>query len=170
MQQETSGNNKKVYAMRKLLLILLLAGCGFRPMFSDNDTDIYVAPIASGVNGIELRNALNTYLGGQKEANAHYTLDVVLTDPRTKYKALEETGISTWQEIALTATYTLRAGDKVIATGKESASESYSFVRYLVAANASYNNAVKNTINVLAQKIGNRAVAETYKYAHTDKK
>ena len=39
--------------MKKLLLLLLLAGCGFRPMFMDNDTDIYVAPIASGINGIE---------------------------------------------------------------------------------------------------------------------
>ena len=157
--------------MKKLLLVLLLAGCGFRPLFSDNDTDIYVSPITSGINGIELRNALNTYFGGQKDATARYTLDVVLKDPTTKYKALEATGISTWQEIMLSATYTLRSGDEVIATGEESASESYSFVRYLVAATASYNNAVQNTITVLAEKIGNRAIAETYKYAHTvDKK
>ncbi len=161
---------KKAIVVKKLLLILLLAGCGFRPMFSDNDTDIYVAPIASGVNGIELRNALNTYFGGQRDASARYTLDVTLAEPTTKYKALESTGISTWQEILLVATYTLRAGDTVIATGRESASESYSFVRYLVAANASYNNAVQNTITVLAEKIGNRAIAETYKYAHTDNK
>ena len=139
-------------------------------MFADNDTDIYVAPIASGINGIELRNALNTHFGGQKQANAKYTLEVVLQDPTTKYKALEATGISTWQEVLLTATYTLRTGDTVIAKGSESASESYSFVRYLVAANASYNNAVKNTITVLAEKIGNRAIAETYKYSHTDSK
>lgn len=136
-------------------------------MYSDNDMDIYVAPIASGVNGIELRNALNTYFGGPKESNAYYALEVTLDDPTTKYKALEATGISTWQEIVMTAKYTLRTGDTIIATGKESASESYSFVRYLVAANASYNNAVKNTITVLAEKIGNRAIAETYKYAHT---
>lgn len=156
--------------MKKLLLILLLAGCGFRPMFSDNDTDIYVAPIASGVNGIELRNALNTYFGGQRDASAKYTLDVKLDEPVTKYKALEATGVSTWQEILLIATYTLRVGDTVVATGRESASESYSFVRYLVAANASYNDAVQNTITVLAEKIGNRAIAETYKYANTDVK
>ena len=154
--------------MRKSLIILLLVGCGFRPMFSDNDTDIYVAPIASGVNGIELRNALNTYFGGQKNITAKYTLDVTLREPTTKYKALESTGIATWQEISLSATYTLRAGDTVIATGQEKASESYSFVRYLVASNASYNNAVQNTITVLAEKIGNRAIAETYKYSHAD--
>lgn len=139
-------------------------------MFSDNDTNIYVAPIASGVNGIELRNALNTYFGGQRDSNAQYTLNVVLYDPTTKYKALEATGVSTWQEISLVATYTLLAGDKVVATGRESASESYSFVRYLVASNASYNSAVQNTITVLAEKIANRAIAETYKYANTDTK
>ena len=155
--------------MKKILIVLLLAGCGFRPMFSDNDTDIYVPPIASGVNGIELRNALNSHFGGQRDANARYTLEVKLDEPTTKYKALESTGISTWQEILLVATYTLRADDTVIATGRESASESYSFVRYLVAANASYNDAVKNAINVLADKIGNRAIAETYKYANTNK-
>ena len=83
---------------------------------------------------------------------------------------MEATGISTWQEIVLTAQYTLRAGDEVVATGQESASESYSFVRYLVAANASQNNAIKNTIMILAEKIGNRAIAETYKHAHADDK
>ena len=119
---------------------------------------------------MELRNALNTYFGGQKEPNAQYTLDVVQNDPTTKCKALEATGISTWQEIVLTAQYTLRAGDEVVATGQESASESYSFVRYLVAANASQNNAIKNTIMILAEKIGNRAIAETYKHAHADDK
>ena len=157
--------------MKKLFLVLLLVGCGFRPMFADSDTNIYVAPIASGINGIELRNALNAHFGGQHEADAAYRLEVVLDEPTTKYKAIEATGISTWHEILMTAKYTLRAGDTVIATGTERASESYSFVRYLVAANASYNSAVQNTITVLAEKIGNRAIAETYKHAHkTDDK
>ena len=79
--------------------------------------------------------------------------------------ALESTGDATWQEIILTATYTLTTNDgTVVARGTESASESYTFVRYLVAANASYNNAVQNTINVLAEKIGTRIIAETYRY------
>ena len=108
----------------------------------------------------------NSRFGGQRTPNATYSLEVVLNEPTTKYKAIEETGISTWQEILMTAKYTLRAGDTIIATGTESASESYSFVRYLVAANASYNSAVQNTITVLAEKIGNRTIAETYKYAH----
>ena len=151
--------------MKKILLVLMLAGCGFRPVFSGNDTDIYVPPI-SGINGIELRNALNAKFGGQRDGTAKYELTVNLHTPTIKYKALEETGAATWQEIYLQANYTLKAGDTVVAQGRESASESYTFVRYLVAANASYNNAVKNTISVLADKIGNYAIAAAYDYEH----
>lgn len=149
--------------MKKYLIIflMLLGACGFRPMFSGADTDIYVPPI-SGINGIELRNALNAQFGGQRDATAKYKLDVTLDEPVTQYKALQSTGDATWQEIKLTATYVLSLGDTVIARGTESASESYTFVRYLVAANASYNNAVQNTINVLANKISLRAIAKTY--------
>lgn len=155
--------------MKKLLMLLLLVGCGFRPMYSEYDTDIYVPPITSGANGIELRNALNAKFGGQKDANAPYVLEVSLADPTTTYKALDKTGVATWQEVLLNANYTLKYGDTVIATGHESSSESYSFVQYLVASNASYNNAVSNSITVLSEKIGNRAIAEVYKHSHGDK-
>ena len=168
MQQENNWCNKKGAHVKKLLMVLLLVGCGFRPMYSENNTDIYVPPITSGANGIELRNALNAKFGGQKDANAPYTLEVSLSEPATKYKALDKTGVATWQEILLTATYKLKYGDTVIVSGKESASESYSFVKYLVAANASYNNAVSNTITVLSEKIGNRAMAEVYKHSRGD--
>ena len=77
---------------------------------------------------------------------------------------METTGAATWQEIQLTASYVLKHGEEQIATGTESASESYTFVRYLVAANASYNNAVANTITVLADKIGTRAIADVATY------
>ena len=145
----------------------MLAACGFRPVFSGNDTNIYVPPI-SGINGIEMRNALNAKFGGQKDATAKYTLTIKLNEPKIKYKALDETGAATWQEIYLVATYTLTAGDVVVGKGRETASESYTFVRYLVASNASYNNAVKNTITVLAEKIGNYAIAAAYDYEHRE--
>ena len=152
-----------VETMKKYFCFLFLCGCGFTPMFSESNTDIYV-PVISGINGIELRNALNTKFGGQKEITAPYKLAVTLNEPQTKYKALEPTGAATWQEIKLTAKYVLTHGDKTISTGTESASESYTFVRYLVAANASYNNAVTNTITVLADKIGTRAIADVSKH------
>lgn len=149
--------------MKKYIPLLLLAACGFQPMYTSRDTDIYVAPI-SGINGIDLRNGLNAKFGGVRDANAKYTLTVNLKNPVTRYKALESTGDATWQEIVLTASYTLTADGKQIARGTESASESYTFVRYLVAANASYNNAVQNIIQVLSEKIGTRVIAETYRY------
>lgn len=154
--------------MKKVFLVflgLIVTGCGFKPMFSGQDTDIYVTPI-SGINGIELRNALRAKFGGQHDADATYTLTVNLEQPNTQYKALERTGDATWQEISLTAKYTLEHDGKIIASGTEMAAESYTFVQYLVASNASYNNAVKNTIAVLAEKIGTRAIAETFKYSH----
>lgn len=160
---QQKNNFYLVIIMKKYFCLLFLCSCGFSPMFSGANTDIYV-PVISGINGIELRNALNTKFGGQKESTAPYRLAVTLNNPQTKYKALEPTGAATWQEIKLTASYVLTHSGKTISTGTESASESYTFVRYLVAANASYNNAVANTITVLADKIGTRAIADVAKH------
>lgn len=146
--------------MKNLLLVLFVAACSFQPVFSGHSTDVYVAPI-NGINGIELRNSLNAKFGGIHEQNARYILTVNLQEPVTQYKAFERTGDATWQEVQLNASYTLTENGKEIANGSESASESYTFVRYLVASNASYNNAVMNTIHVLAEKIGMRVIAET---------
>ena len=148
--------------MKKLVLFLLLAACSFKPIFSGNSTDVYVAPI-SGINGIELRNSLNAQFGGMHEENAKYTLNVNLQEPITQYKAFERAGDAVWQEVKLNASYTFKQGNKTIATGSESAAESYTFVRYLVASNASYNNAVMNTIHQLSDKISMRVIAETQK-------
>lgn len=157
--------------MKKILAIVValgLAACGFKPMFHGQDTDIYVQPI-SGINGIDLRNALWAEFGGQREAGAKYTLDVKLSTPNTQYKALEQTGDATWQEVSLTATYVLSHNGEKIASGTETAAESYTFVRYLVASNASYNNALQNTTRVLAEKIAARTIAETYKFESQNK-
>lgn len=153
--------------MKKCLLCLLLAACGFQPMFAEKNTDIYVAPI-NGINGIELRNHLNAKFGGQHSEDAQYTLKVVLDVPKTQYKALERTGDATWQQISIRASYSLQRDGAVIASGTEQAAESYTFVRYLVASNASYNNAVQNIITVLADKISLRAIAEAAKNQTTD--
>ena len=148
--------------MKKILLFLMLAGCSFQPVFSGGDTDVYVAPI-NGINGIELRNSLNAQFGGAHEDGAKYTLTVNLRDPIKQYKALNRAGSATWQEVKLNASYVLKEGNKEIARGSESASESYAIVGYLVAANASYNNAVLNAINVLSERISMHVVTETRK-------
>lgn len=148
--------------MRFLFLFILLTACSFRPVFSGKNTDIFVAPI-SGINGIELRNSLNAKFGGMHDDNAKYFLTVSLQEPITQYKAFEKTGDATWQEVKLTASYVLKYNGKKIASGSESASESYTFVRYLVASNASYNNAVLNAIQALSEKISMRVITETQK-------
>jgi hypothetical protein len=145
------------------LFVLFLTGCGFRPMYSGTSTDIYVTPI-SGINGIDLRNALWAKFGGQHSSDAKYTLIVDLDEPVTQYKALEQTGDATWQEVSLIAKYSLLYDGKQIASGTERVAESYTFVSYLVASNAAYNNAVQNAIRVLSEEISARAIAETYKY------
>lgn len=149
---------KKIFAIS--CLFLTVCACGFTPMYSDKKIDVYVEPI-SGTNGIDLRNALNAKFGTSNDVSARYKLTVKLASPSTEYKAIQLAGDATWQEVELHATYTLTDGDKVVARGSESASESYTFVRYLVAANASYNNAVQNSITVLSDKIGTRVIAET---------
>lgn len=148
--------------MKAIVLFFMIAACSFKPIFSGDSTDIYVAPI-SGINGIELRNSLNAEFGGMHDVGAKYTLTVDLQEPITQYKALERAGDAVWQEVRLNASYVLKQGDKEIAKGDESAAESYTFVRYLVAANASYNNAVMNTIHQLSEKISMRAIAEIQK-------
>lgn len=148
--------------MKKLILLLALTACSFKPVFSGDKNDIYVAPI-SGINGIELRNSLNAKFGGIHEQNAKYTLTVNLSEPITQYKAFERAGDAAWQEVKLNASYTLKQGDKIIATASESAAESYTFVRYLVASNASYNNAVMNSIHQLSEKISMRVITEIQK-------
>jgi hypothetical protein len=131
-------------------------------MYSDRQIDVYVAPI-SGTNGIDLSNALNAKFGGVWDASARYKLSVKLEEPTTQYKAIQSTGDATWQEVQIQANYTLLENGHEIAKGRESASESYTFVRYLVASNASYNNAVHNSIKILSEKIGTRVIAETSK-------
>lgn len=151
-------------SMKKLFLLLFLTACGFSPMYSNrtiDNIDVYVPPI-SGTNGVDLRNALNAKFGSENRSDATYTLNVKLGSPITHYKAIQSTGDATWQEVQLRADYNLYKGDKKIVSGSETAAESYTFVRYLVAANASYNNAVQNIITVLSDKIGTRIMAETY--------
>lgn len=145
-------------------LTIALCSCGFTPMYSDNlqtnSADVFIAPI-SGTNGIDLRNNLRAQFGGgNEEAGAKYILTVDLKNPQNIYKGIQRTGDATWQEVRLTASYVLKdASGAEIIKGSETASESYTFVIDLVAANASQSNAVQNTINMLSQKISMRVGA-----------
>lgn len=147
-------------------LLIALCACGFTPMYygdnlSNKAHDIYVEPI-SGTNGIDMRNALRARFGTDNEKSSKYILTVNLAAPHTVYKAIQTTGDATWQEVRLTANYKLvdsENGETVI-SGSDQASESYTFVRDLVAATSSHNNAVQSAIRVLSDKIETRVNAK----------
>ena len=148
-------------------LLTLLSACGWAPMYDSGGRlrgetrDIYIAPI-SGTNGIDMRNALRASWGTADEATAKYSLNVKLRRPEMLYKALQTTGDATWQEVRMTASYELRERDTgtIVVTAMDTAAESYTFVSDLVAAQASYNNAVQNSIRTLAGKIETRVNAQ----------
>ncbi|MDR1696918.1 MAG: hypothetical protein LBR41_01710 [Rickettsiales bacterium] len=148
-----------------LILTLTLLSCGFSPMYSDDIVaargDIFISKI-SGTTGIDMRNMLTTRFTAPDES-AKYVLDVRLSGPETIYKALQISGDATWQEVRITANYTLRADDKIILSATDSASESYTFVRDLVASQAAYNTAVQNVVRQVADKIEIRVNAKVKK-------
>jgi len=155
--------------MKKILFLvpLFLAACGWKPMYDSGGElrsktrDIYIAPI-SGTNGIDLRNNLRAAWGTANATDSKYILTVNLRTPETIFKGLQLTGDATWQEVRMTATYELRerATGMIVVSALDTASESYTFVSDLVAAQASYNNAVQNSIRVLAGKIETRVNAK----------
>jgi hypothetical protein len=156
---------KKVFA----LCGLFLCSCGFTPMYSDALTtqtkDVWVAPI-SGTNGIDLRNLLRAKLGdNSEESTAKYSLKVDLKTPYTNFKGLQKTGDATWQEVRVIAKYSLKenSSGKILISSSEVASESYTFVRDLVAAKSSQTNAEQNTIRLLSDKISMRVSAAVAK-------
>lgn len=158
---------KKIFALCGLLFAL--CSCGFSPMYSDTlsaqTKDIWVAPI-SGTNGIDLRNLLRAKLGdNDEEATAKYSLKIDLKNPYTNFKGLQKTGDATWQEIRMTAKYSLieNATGQVLVDSSEVASESYTFVRDLISAKSSQTNAVQNTIRLLSEKISMRVSAAVAK-------
>jgi hypothetical protein len=124
---------------------------------STQTSAVYITPI-SGTNGIDLRNALRARFGGANdESAASYILDVELKDPENIYRGLQKTGDATWQEVRMTANYSLKEkGRETILKGTDVAAESYTFVRDLVAAQASQTNAVQNSIRLLADRIATR--------------
>ena len=158
---------KKLLYLLPFAFCLALAACGWTPMHDSGGElraqtrDIYIAPI-SGTNGIDLRNSLHASWGIADAATAKYTLAVNMYRPKAILKGLQITGDATWQEVRMTARYELRENETgtVVLTATDTAAESYTFVSDLVAAQASYNSAVQNSIKVLAGKIETRVNAK----------
>ena len=138
--------------------LLSLTACGFAPMYSDARalhmelSDIYIEPIA-GTNGIDLRNHLIMNWRTPNNPGAKYVLRVMLLEPVTIYKGLRRSGDATWEDVLMTAEWSLSEGETVIAKSAESAAESYTFVADLVSANAAKISAEQNAIRSIGDKI-----------------
>ena len=156
--------------MKRLIILCcaLCCGCGWTPMYSDSQKlrrearDIYIAPIA-GTNGIDLRNYLILNWNTPNEQDAIYKLSVGLNDPATIYKGLQRSGDATWEEIRMTASWTLTSNGKTIAQSSESASESYTFVSDLISANAAKLTATSNAIRQIGERIETKVNAKLKK-------
>jgi hypothetical protein len=141
-----------------LVITLALGACGFTPMYEENRKlqdkmlEIYIAPI-EGTDGIDLRNHLVSKWNTNNSPDTKYKLVVKLNKPATVYKALQRSGDATWEEVRMTASWTLSEKSKIITKSSESASESYTFVTDLVSANASKNSAIQNAIKIISDNI-----------------
>jgi LPS-assembly lipoprotein len=102
------------------LSCLLLAGCGFRPLYGVNDgsprpgqslASIYVEPIPERV-GYELRNTLLDLLDASaQDGGTTYRLKLILTEERTTGVALQRDATITRYNYHLTAHYDLFTRD-----------------------------------------------------------
>jgi hypothetical protein len=91
---------------------------------------------------------------------AKYVLRVMLYEPVTVYKGLRRSGDATWEEVRMTAMWSLSDGERVIAKSTESAAESYTFVADLVSANAAKISAEQNAIRSIGDKIEQKVNAK----------
>lgn len=152
--------------MKKVILVfaVLLSACGFTPMYSDNSGDsktleysVNILPIP-GTDGVELRNKLRSNLNPFGEAkNPDYNLQVSLSTGG-RLKGIQRTGDATWQEIIVSANYSLTdaATGKELLKNSDAVSESYTFVENLVAANSASAAATASAIRILSDKISAR--------------
>jgi LPS-assembly lipoprotein len=110
---------------------LLLAGCGFHPMYGGNGkvgpelASIYVEPVPER-DGYELRNQLIDLLGSDgREAGKTYTLKLTLTEASNGV-ALQNDATITRYDDTLTVKYSLTdAKGKEVTSGTQSSLASY---------------------------------------------
>jgi len=147
-----------------LASLLLLAGCGFRPLYGTTGpgtapgqslATIYVEPIPERV-GYELRNSLLDLLNasGQSEETS-YRLKLVLTEDRTEGVALQRDATITRYNYHLTARYDLfaRGGTAPITSGEVSALTAFNVASSPFATVIAERDASDRAANDIAERI-----------------
>jgi LPS-assembly lipoprotein len=146
-------------ALTTLLLLPLLAGCGFRPMYGDTRLEpqfksIYVEPVADA-DGYELRNTLISLLGADGNARGkayrlHLTLnetnrDVVIENNTTDISRYNDT---------LVVNYTLTdAKGTEITHGSQSSLASYNVAPSPYATLSTQQDSDKRAAEDIADRI-----------------
>ncbi len=143
---------------------LVLAGCGFRPLYGTYGADpggqrvfssIYVAPIELERTGYELRNALiDTLEARSQPRNAIYQLNVKLNE-KSEGIAVNSTGSITRYNYTLLAHYELVDARKgvTLVKGNESTLSAYNVVTSPYATLVAKQDAQKRAAADIAERL-----------------
>jgi LPS-assembly lipoprotein len=140
-----------------LLICLLLAGCGFHPMYGSATgpalASVYVEPIAER-DGFELRNALIDALQSDgDERGKAYHLKIVLNEAAQGI-ALQNDATITRYNNTLTARYTLYdAQGNVLTSGTQTEMSAYNVVQSPYATLVASQDSSKRAAQDIAERI-----------------
>lgn len=150
-----------------LALILTLAGCGLRPVYSGGSSgavaqglqDIAVTPINSGKAGWLMQNALSDRLGGGK--GGRYRLDVVLDDKIEGFGVRSDDAV-TRERRTLRARYQLvdTAANKTLLDATAGSDVGIDVVSSEYATIAAENSALERLAGIVADQIVSRVALQ----------
>ncbi len=145
-------------ALALLLLLPLLAACGFRPLYGDARlspqlASIYVEPVAER-DGYELRNTLINLLGGNGQAGGKpYRLKMNLTQAGQGVALQNDAAITRYND-TLTVSYVLTDAKGVeITRGSQSSLSSYNVANSPYATLAAQQDSDKRAAQDIAERI-----------------
>ncbi len=150
---------------RTLATVLLLAGCGFRPMYApagnqtvlEDFSGVQVAVIEDRI-GQQLRNDLQDLLTPRgRPAAPDFVLRVELSE-RLRTLALERTGLATRADLTIVARFSLDAVEtgETVLSQTTSASSSYNILQSDYATLIAARDAQTKAVRVIAEDIRNR--------------
>jgi LPS-assembly lipoprotein len=141
-----------------LILLPLLAGCGFRPLYGDSRLEpelksIYVEPVAERT-GYELRNSLIAFLGANGEsAGKAYRLHMTLTDTN-RGVVLENNATITRYNDTVTVTYVLSdAKGTELLRGSQTSLASYNVAQSPYSTLAAQQDSDKRAADDIANRV-----------------
>jgi LPS-assembly lipoprotein len=146
---------KRLFA---LLVLLPVAGCGFRPLYGDAKLEpqlssIFVEPVAER-DGYELRNTLIDILGSDgREGGKAYNLKITLTETNQGVALQNDATITRYND-TLTVNYTLRDSKGTEVTrGTQTSLSSYNVVTSPYATLSAQQDADKRAARDIAERI-----------------